>query len=215
MKNLQLSKFALAPLYNITNPPRMHRLLPYCLIFTLLILFRILGSAMPGSQPNFQPLAALFFCGAWLLGGWRGLVFPATAWLVTYPLPAIFQGNMSYLSPSVITITFLAFAATYWLGQRLKNSSAAILLVGSLAAAITFHIITNGAAWIASPLYAKNGAGLWQSLWSGPNGSTIPSWIFLRNMMTANILFTGIVLLASRRLPAVKSQQVASLTTIH
>jgi len=192
----------------------MHRWLPYCLIFGLLILFRAIGSAMPETQPNFQPLAALFFCGAWLLGGWRGLVVPATAWLITYPLPALFQGNMEHLNLGVLTVTFLAFAATYCLGHRLAKRGAATLLVGSLAAAIAFHLITNGAAWIGSPMYPKNAAGLWQSLWSGPSGSSIPSWVFLRNMMVANALFTSIILLARMRFPAVKSHHVASLTTV-
>jgi len=191
----------------------MHRWLPYCLLFGLLILFRVVGSALPETQPNFQPLAALFFCGAWLLGGWRGLAVPAAAWLVTYPLPAIFQGNMEHLSPGVIAVTFLAFAATYWLGHTLAKRGAGSLLLGSLAAAITFHLITNGAAWIGSPMYPKTTAGLWQSLWTGPVGSPIPSWVFLRNLMAANVLFTGLILLARFRFPAADSRQVASLTT--
>ena len=64
----------------------MHRYLPLGLIVGLLIAFRILGSVLPESQPNFQPLVALFFCGALLAPGWRGLAIPFGIWAVTFPL---------------------------------------------------------------------------------------------------------------------------------
>jgi hypothetical protein len=179
----------------------MKRWLPFCFIVCLVMLFRALGSALPESQPNFQPLAALFFCGAWLLGGWRGFAVPAAAWLVTYPLPALFQGRTEYLSPGVLLVTLLAFGATYQLGRAISARGVPVLLAGSLAAALAFHLITNGAAWLGSPMYPKNPVGLWQSLWAGPAGSPLPSWIFLRNLMAANLIFTAIVLLARVRLP--------------
>ena len=34
------------------------------LLVLLLVVFRIVGSVFPETVPNFQPLAALFFCGA-------------------------------------------------------------------------------------------------------------------------------------------------------
>jgi hypothetical protein len=38
----------------------MKRYLPLTLIVVLFIAFRFIGAALPDSQPNFQPLAALF-----------------------------------------------------------------------------------------------------------------------------------------------------------
>jgi hypothetical protein len=179
----------------------MQRWLPIVLILALLIGFRILGSAYPETLPNFQPLAALFFCGAWLIGGWRGLALPLGLWLVTYPLPAIFQGNADYLTAGVMLTTLVALAATWAIGHRLKSAGPSLLLAGSLAAAVLFHLITNGAAWLGNPAYAKSLTGLWQSLWTGAPTDVLPTWVFLRNTLAANLIFTGLVLAARWRMP--------------
>lgn len=184
----------------------MNRLLPTALIVLLLILFRIVGSAFPETLPNFQPLAALFFCGAFLAKGWRGWAIPLAAWALTYPAPAMISGNSNYLSPSLILITGSAFVVTFFIGKRFSGAGFMSLLAGSLSAALTFHLITNGAAWIGSSLYPKTPTGLWQSIWAGPTGSAIPSWVFLRNMACANLLFTAIFLSARFALPSFSSK---------
>jgi hypothetical protein len=79
------------------------------------------------------------------------------------------------------------------------------LLLGSVFSAVVFHLVTNGAAWLGDPMYAKSLTGLWQSLWSGPSGSPLPSWIFLRNLAAANLLFTGIFATAQMHLPQAKT----------
>jgi hypothetical protein len=184
----------------------MNRLLPTAVTILLLIIFRIVGSAFPETLPNFQPLAALFFCGALMSKDWRGWAIPLAAWLVTYPAPALLEGNADHLSTGVIAVSALAFAATFFIGKSLAGKNAAVLIVGSVAAALLFHVITNGAAWIGSPLYPKSPLGLWQSLWAGPVGSPIPSWVFLRNMTAANLLFTAIFLSARFALPRLSAQ---------
>ncbi len=184
----------------------MNRLLPTALIVLLLIAFRIFGSALPETLPNFQPLAALFFCGALMSSGWRSWAFPLAAWVLTYPAPAIITGNADYLSIGTVLVTGVAFAATFFIGKKFSGAGFAALLGGSIGAAIVFHLITNGAAWIGNPIYAKNPTGLLQSLWTGPLGSTIPSWLFLRNMACANLLFTAIFLSARIALPRLSPQ---------
>jgi hypothetical protein len=174
----------------------MRRYLPLGLIVGLLIAFRVLGSVLPDSQPNFQPLAALFFCGALLAPGWRGLVIPFGIWAVTYPVGIGPIWDM----PTFLT-TLAALTATYLLGATLAKRSIPTLLLGSAAAAVVFHLITCTAAWMGDPVYQKSLTGLWQSIWTGPPGSTLPSWIFLRNLAAANVLFTGIFASAQLRLP--------------
>jgi hypothetical protein len=176
--------------------PAMHRYLPLCLIVGLLIAFRVLGGMLPESQPNFQPLAALFFCGSLLAPGWRGFAIPFIIWAITYPLAV---GPISDFP--IIATTLLALIGVYIMGRFLARRSIPIALLGSLAAAGVFHLLTNGAAWIGDPMYAKNLTGLWQSLWTGPVGSPLPSWVFLRNFAAANVLFTGLFLAAQVRLP--------------
>ena len=174
----------------------MKRYLPLVLVVGLLIAFRALGSAFPETLPNFQPLAALFFCGALLAPGWRGFAIPLSVWAVTFPLGVGHTAN-----PLDFTTTSIALLAIFFLGKSLAHRGLPTLLLGSAASAVLFHLITCGGAWITDPLYAKNLEGLFQSVWSGPVGSKIPSWVFLRNLTAANVLFTGIFLLAQLRLP--------------
>jgi hypothetical protein len=191
------SDFALAAPGKIHNPARvMHRYLPLGLIIGLLIAFRILGSVLPESQPNFQPLAALFFCGALLAPGWRGFAIPFGIWAVTYPF-----GIGPVSDVPIFLTTLLALVATFLIGKSISERGIPILLLGSIAAAVVFHLITNGIAWFGDPMYEKSLIGLWQSLWTGPPGSPLPSWIFLRNLAAANFLFTAIFAGAQLRLP--------------
>ncbi|MEO5716841.1 MAG: DUF6580 family putative transport protein [Luteolibacter sp.] len=175
----------------------MQRYLPLVLVAGLLVAFRALGSAFPETLPNFQPLAAVFFCGALLASGWRGFAIPFAAWAITYPLGV---GHLSN-DPSVFATTLLALGLVFLLGKSLVNKGIPTLLLGSVASALIFHFVTNTAAWLGDPHYAKTLTGLWQSLWTGPVGSPIASWVFLRNMTAANVLFTGIIVLAQFRLP--------------
>jgi hypothetical protein len=174
----------------------MKRYLPACLIVGLLVAFRIVGSAFPETLPNFQPLAALFFCGALMAPGWRGFAIPMAIWAVTFPLGVGHSGNLLDLATTLTAIT-----ATYFLGKSLSSRGFATLLLGAATAALVFHLITCGSAWMLDPRYPKTLAGLWQSTWAGAPGDTLPSWIFLRNLTAANVLFTGIFLVSRVRLP--------------
>ena len=174
----------------------MNRYLPLALIAGLLIAFRIVGSAYPESLPNFQPLAAVFFCGALLAPGWRGFAIPFGIWALTFPLGV---GHTS--GPLDFASTCAALIAIYFLGKALTHRGLPTLLLGSAVGAVVFHLITCGAAWITDPLYAKTLDGLFQSVWAGPVGSKIPSWVFLRNLTAANVLFTAVFALAQLRLP--------------
>lgn len=175
----------------------MKRHLPLILIVALFIAFRLVGAALPDSQPNFQPLAALFFCGSLLMRGWRGFAIPLGIWAVTYPFAV---GPVSDIS--IFLTTLLALTVVFFIGQVFAKTKLPVLLLGSLVSAFAFHLITNGIAWIGDPMYAKNLTGLWQSLWTGPVGSPLPSWVFLRNLSAANFLFTGIFACASLQFPS-------------
>ena len=48
------------------------------------------------------------------------------------------------------------------------------------------------------PLYPKSFEGFVQAQWTGPAGFG-PTWVFLRNAMAANVLFTALVLVAHHR----------------
>jgi len=174
----------------------MHRILPFLLACLLLILFRIAGSWFPEALPNFQPLAALFFCGVWMAPGARGFLLPLALWALTFPLGA---GHPP--GAGLFLTTLLAFAASFGLGWSMRSARAGAWLAGSVVAALMFHGITSLAAWWADPMYVKSPIGLWQSLWSGPPGGVLPSWVFLRNLVAAHVIFTGLFLLARYGFP--------------
>jgi hypothetical protein len=169
----------------------MQRHLPLILIIGMFVAFRIAGSYLPGFPQNFQPLAALFFCGALLVPGWRGFAIPFGIWAVTYPFA---KGPVT--DPAIIITTLVSLTAVFFIGRAFTKKGLLGVLLGSVAASVAFHLITNGAAWIGDPMYAKNLTGLWQSIWMGPdlgpNIPTMPSWVFLRNFTAANLIFTGI-----------------------
>jgi hypothetical protein len=175
----------------------MQRYLPFVLVVALLIAFRVAGTMFPETLPNFQPLSALFFCGALLATGWRGFAIPAGIWALTFPL-----GMGHTPGPSLFLTTLAGFIAVFFLGQLLAKRGVASMLFGSVAAAVVFHLFTSGMAWVVDPRYAKTGLGLWQSVWLGAPGDVLPSWVFLRNLAGANALFTAVVVLASVKMPA-------------
>ena len=187
------------------------RWLPLVFVTTIVIGFRVLGSAFAETLPNFQPLPVLFFCGFLFAPGWRGFAWPAAIYFLTYPVPALLEGRLDWLSPAAAAVSLLSFGLMFSLGHALRPQRIHAMLGGAIAAALLFHLLTNGCAWLASPLYPKSPLGLWQSLWLGPAGSPIPSWAFLKNLLAANVLFTAILIIA--RLPtAMQSPATPGLT---
>jgi hypothetical protein len=187
----------------------MNRFLPLALFTSLVIVFRCIGSAFPEALPNFQPLAALFFCGAIMASGWRGWAVPMAAWLVSYPVPAILSGNHQFLGLAEFLTTAVAFVAVYFFGKSMAPKHLATTLAGAVVAALMFHLITNLAAWMGSPMYPKTFEGVIQSLWTGPAGSPVPSWVFLRNMVGANLIFTAVFLSARFAYPGFRPAPAA------
>jgi hypothetical protein len=177
--------------------------LPFLLIVGLIAAFRILGATQPGFPPNFQPLAALFFCGMMLSPGGRGFLIPLGIWAATYCIGTQAIQTLA-TTGGILTLlgTLAGFAATAAIGKTLfqedQKPSYSRALGGAVIAALAFHLITNGLAWTCNPMYAKNGQGLIEALWSGPQSAIIPTWVFLRNFLAANLLFTGLITLARR-----------------
>lgn len=166
-------------------------------MLALLVGFRALGAAFSHELPNFQPLPALFLCSIVFLRGTKAWALPVIAWLLSNPLASALQGYDPFKAGGGVMVAFLALLLTGALALPFrKNPSPALILGGGLIAALVFHLITNTAVWLADPLYAKSAGGLWQALWSGRPTDLMPSWVFLRNLAGANLLFTTLFLLA-------------------
>lgn len=144
---------------------------------------------------NFAPFAAIAFCGA--------VYFPKH-YKFSIPLVAVFLSDLvlnlhygaSFLDP-LMFCRYGAFILIGCLGLPLRNrASFKTLLPVSIAASTIFYLVTNAFSWLSDPGYAKNFAGLIQSLTVGlPQYSATPTWMFFRNALLSDLLFTSLFVL--------------------
>src|SRR5205823_5166812 len=169
-------------------------MIPAFLLVVAAVAYRIVTglAIISGSTAlsNFAPLAAIALCAA--------AYFP-TKFKFTVPLIALLISdvvlNVSYgfslFSPFVIS-HYIGFALVGGLGWLLRNrASLKTLLPASIAASVIFYVVTNAVSWLFDPGYLKNFAGLIQALTVGlPQYSATPSWMFFRNSVVSDLLFT-------------------------
>ena len=139
---------------------------------------------------NFAPLAAIALCSA--------AYFPKK-YKFTVPLLTLFISdavlNFRYGAPLLdpqILCRYAALALVGWIGLLLQNrASLKTLLPASIVGSTIFHAITNAFSWLSDPGYAKNLGGLIQALTVGlPQYSATPSWMFFRNSLLSDLVFT-------------------------
>jgi hypothetical protein len=145
---------------------------------------------------NFTPLAAIALCSA--------AYFPKK-YKFSVPLVTLFISdaviNFSYGAPlldSQIVLRYLALAALGCAGLFLQNrASLKTLLPASIVGSTFFYVATNAFSWLSDPGYTKNLAGLIQALTTGlPSYSATPSWMFFRNSLISDLLFTLLFVLS-------------------
>jgi hypothetical protein len=145
---------------------------------------------------NFTPLAAIALCSA--------AYFPKK-YKFSVPLVTLFISdaviNFRYGAPlldSQIVVRYVALAVIGYAGLFLQNrASLKTLLPASIVGSTFFYAITNAFSWLSDPGYTKNLAGLIQALTIGlPSYSTTPSWMFFRNSLISDLLFTLVFVLS-------------------
>ncbi len=88
-----------------------------------------------------------------------------------------------------VTTGLLIHSGATWLSNF--TPLAAIALCSAAYFPAKYKAITNAFAWLTDPGYAKNFAGLIQALTVGlPQYSATPSWMFFRNSLLGDLLFT-------------------------
>jgi hypothetical protein len=144
---------------------------------------------------NFAPLAAIALCAAAYFPAKYKFTVPMIALLISDVVLNVHYG-FSLLSPFVLS-HYLGFALVGCLGLLLQNRrSMKTLLPASIAGSLIFYVVTNSVSWVFDPGYAKNFAGLIQSLTVGlPQYSATPTWMFFRNSVVSDLLFTGLFIL--------------------
>jgi hypothetical protein len=145
---------------------------------------------------NFTPLAAIALCSA--------AYFPKK-YKFSVPLVTLFISdaviNFRYGAPlldSQIVVRYVALAVVGYAGLFLQNrASLKTLLPASIVWSTFFYAITNTFSWLSDPGYTKNLAGLIQALTIGlPSYSATPSWMFFRNSLISDLLFTLVFVLS-------------------
>jgi len=171
-------------------------MIPAFLLLLSTILYRITTGLLIHSGAtwlsNFAPLAAIALCGA--------AYFPRK-YRLTVPLIALFISdivlNSYYGAPFFtwqIVCRYGALTLIGCLGLLLRQrASLKTLLPASVLASVIFYVTTNVFSWLSDPGYAKDFAGLIQSLSLGlPAYSSTPTWMFFRNSLVSDLFFTAL-----------------------
>lgn len=164
------------------------------ILITCALVLRWLKLESPGMNllPNFSPWLALAFTGT--------LVLPrALPWFV-WPL-AMLGINLAVLGPaSALDVESLAiygmYAAIAFTASRFRERLGVMqALFGVLLASVVFHVVTNTAAWIGEPAYARNFSGWVQALTTGLP-TYAPTWTFFRASLLSDLGFSALLILA-------------------
>ena len=141
---------------------------------------------------NFAPLAAVALCSA--------AYFPPKYKFIV-PLGLLFLSDMilnlhygaSLLSPLIIG-RYLALIAIGCLGVAIQNrASFKTMLPASIVGSFLLYLVANTFSWLSDPGYVKNFAGFIQAQTLGlPAYSATPTWMFLRNSMISDLIFTSL-----------------------
>ena len=158
---------------------------------------------------NFAPLAAITLCcGAYLPRRYK----------FALPLSMLFVSdlilNATYHAPPFdpqILCRYLALALIGLIGFALgKSVSWKTMLPASVAGSVIFYGITNVFSWLADPGYVKDFVGLIQALTVGlPQYGATPSWMFFRNSLLSDLIFTAVFVLLMRAQSPRTSTEVA------
>jgi len=139
---------------------------------------------------NFAPLAAIALCSAAYLPKKYKFAVPLVTLFISDAV-LNFRYGAPLLDPQILC-RYLALALVGWIGLLLQHrASLKTLLPASIVGSTIFYVITNAFSWLSDPGYAKNVAGLIQALTVGlPQYSATPSWMFFRNSLISDLLFT-------------------------
>jgi hypothetical protein len=151
--------------------------------------------------PNFTPVAAMaLFGGAYLGRKYMAFLIPFAAMF----LSDLFLGFHPYMGA-----VYLAFGLTVAIGMILRSRmTAGNVALGSILSSTLFYLITNFAAWLASPIYPDTFSGLIQSYIAGLaffNNGALGLSFFLNELagtLFYSGIFFGVYYFARKRIPA-------------
>lgn len=190
------------------NSQTSRAFVPALLLLLLGAFFRVVRVDLaPDVLPNFSPLMASALCAALFLPGVIGLVLPVAALLVSDVLLNAHYGEP--LLSTQLLWTLPGYLVAVALGWGLRGRPAFLpVLGGTLAASLFFYLVTNTGSWLGLSAYPQNFAGWVQAMTTGLPGYP-PTWSFLRNSLTGDLLFAAFFVAMERVLTPRKAVAVA------
>jgi len=155
--------------------------------FVLTVIFAGAAMRLVPHWPNFTPIAAIaLFGGAYMSKKYLAFIIP---------LAALFLSDLLLGFHNTMPAVYISFVITVALGMfMLRNPKVLNVLGASVASTVLFFLITNFAAWLGSPFYPQNFAGLMESYAAGlafiNNGTYGIS--FFMNSLLGDLFYTGI-----------------------
>lgn len=145
--------------------------------------------------PNFAPTIAICLCGA--IGFPRGVavILPMLGLLLS-DLALNHYYHVPLLDWSMM-LRYAVFGGIACAGLALRSNPQVARIFGvAIAGSLLFYVATNTGAWLAHPGYAKTATGWLQAHTAGLPGYP-PAWLFFRNALAGDLLFTSIFLLCT------------------
>ena len=177
-------------------------MIPAFLLVIVAVAYRLTTGLMIHSGAtwlsNFAPLAALALCSAAYFPMRYKFTVPLIALLISDAI-LNYHYDASLLSP-LIVCRYLALILVGFIGLMLQNrASFKTLLPASIVGSTIYYTISCTFAWLSDPGYGKNFAGLIRSLTVGlPQYSATPSWMFFRNSLVSDLVFTFLFVMCIR-----------------
>jgi Family of unknown function (DUF6580) len=173
---------------------RFFRMIPALLLIFSAVAYRVTTGLLIHSGAswlsNFAPLAAIALCSAAYLPKKYKFSVPLITLFISDAI-INFRYGAPLLDPQIL-LRYFALAVVGGVGVLFQNrASLKTLLPASIAGSMIFYTITNAFSWLSDPGYVKNLGGLIQALTVGlPQYSATPSWMFFRNSLISDLLFT-------------------------
>ena len=171
----------------------------------LILVFAL--SRWPGAMPqNFSAAYALCFCAGLYLPRRLAWILPLGVMMVTDVLLSFFYYQTPEYPVTVMGFVrdqapnYLSYALIIGLGVFLgtKKRTLVTLLSGGILGAIVFYLVSNTAAWLASPSYGKTLAEWIRALTIGDPNYHPTTWEFFRGTLLSGGLFTGLFVAAMK-----------------
>jgi hypothetical protein len=159
-------------------------------------------SRIPGLlPPNFSAAYAFAFCAGVYFPGALAWALPLGVMLMTDILLNVFYYHARPVG-FYLLLNYAVYALLIGLGKGIGRKAPFLTLVlGGLAGAVLFYLVTNTLAWLQDAAYAKTITGWFQALTLGRPDWHPTTWEMFRNTLLSGGLFTALFA-ASEKLAA-------------